>query len=117
MVSNYEGFIAKHNERITNVFERFNKMINNLQLHEKYDEIKEVNLNIRKQNSATKEGRYLSNITLETLYGVLKTYEIEPLQMRSIQDNRRKMKNISSALIFFFLLIKKYIKQNNLTTN
>ena len=33
LVSQYEGFMAKANESITKVFERFNNLINDLQLH------------------------------------------------------------------------------------
>ena len=35
LVSQYEGFMAKANESITEVFERLNKLINDLQLHNK----------------------------------------------------------------------------------
>ncbi|KAL8090009.1 hypothetical protein AgCh_039463 [Apium graveolens] len=44
LISQYEGFMAKPKESITDVFKRFNKLINDLQLHEKYYEVKEVNL-------------------------------------------------------------------------
>ena len=44
LVSQYEGFMAKANKSITEVFERFNKLINELQLDNKYYETKEVNL-------------------------------------------------------------------------
>ncbi|KAL8088069.1 hypothetical protein AgCh_038001 [Apium graveolens] len=40
----YEGFMAKPKESITEVFERFNELINDLQLHDKYFEAEEVNL-------------------------------------------------------------------------
>ena len=44
LISQYEGFMAKPKESIIDVFERFNKLINDLQLHDKYYEAKEVNL-------------------------------------------------------------------------
>ena len=44
LVSQYEGFMAKPKEEITEVIERFNKLINDLQLHDKYYEAEEVNL-------------------------------------------------------------------------
>ena len=34
LVSQYEGFMAKPKEGTTEVFERFNKIINDLQLHD-----------------------------------------------------------------------------------
>ena len=45
LVSQYESFIAKSNESINEVFDRFNKLINNLQLNGKYYKTNEVNLN------------------------------------------------------------------------
>ena len=85
LVSQYEGFMAKANESITEVFERFNKLINDLQLHNKYYETKEVNLkflltlpdHLESKISAIREGRDLRKITLQTLYGILKTYELK----------------------------------------
>ncbi|XP_074355636.1 uncharacterized protein LOC141695276 [Apium graveolens] len=44
LVSQYEGFMAKLKEGITEVFERFNKLVFDLQLHDKYYEAEEVNL-------------------------------------------------------------------------
>ncbi|KAL8118766.1 hypothetical protein AgCh_016318 [Apium graveolens] len=41
LISQYEGFMAKPKESITDVFERFNKLINDLQLHDKYYEAEE----------------------------------------------------------------------------
>ncbi|KAL8119956.1 hypothetical protein AgCh_017183 [Apium graveolens] len=64
MVSQYEGFMEKSKEGITEVFERFNKLINDLQ-HDKYYEAEEVNLkfllalpnHIEQKISAIREGR------------------------------------------------------------
>ncbi|MCI37079.1 hypothetical protein A2U01_0058303, partial [Trifolium medium] len=44
LVSRYEAFMAKPRESITDVFEKFNKLINDLQLHGKYYENHEINL-------------------------------------------------------------------------
>ncbi|XP_074348999.1 uncharacterized protein LOC141688727 [Apium graveolens] len=44
LISQYESFMAKHKEGITEIFERFNKLINDLQLHDKLYEVEEVNL-------------------------------------------------------------------------
>ena len=99
--------MAKPNESITEVFERFNKLINDLQLHNKYYETKEVNLkflltlpdHLESKISAIREGRDLNKITFQTLYGILKTYELEIYQRRTMQTNRGKLENVSSALI------------------
>ena len=107
LVSQYEGFMAKANESITEVFERFNKLINDLQLHNKYYETNEVNLkflltlsdHLESKISAIREGKDLRKITLQTLYEILKTYELEIYQRRTMQTNRGKLENVSSALI------------------
>ena len=99
--------MAKPNESITEVFERFNKLINDLQLHNKYYETKEVNLkflltlpdHLESKISAIREGIDLNKTTLQTLYGILKTYELEFYQRKTMQTNRGKLKNVSSALI------------------
>ncbi|KAL8108912.1 hypothetical protein AgCh_025128 [Apium graveolens] len=66
-LDNYEGFMAKPKEGITDVFER--------------------------------EGRDLSRITLEVLYGVLKTYELEMIQKKSLRAGQGYVLDGSSALI------------------
>ncbi|KAL8093557.1 hypothetical protein AgCh_035440 [Apium graveolens] len=63
--SQYEGFMAKPKEGIIEVFERFNKLINDLQLHDKYYEVEEVNLkfllalpdHLEQKISSIREGR------------------------------------------------------------
>ena len=50
--------------------------------------------------TAIREGRNLNNISLKTLYGVLKSYELEYFQKRAIQSGlKNKMANMSNALI------------------
>ena len=107
LVSRYEGFMANPNGSITELFERFNKQINDLQLHNKYYETKEVNLkflltmpnHLESKISAIREGRDLNKTTLQTLYRILKTNELEFYQRKTMQTNRGKITNVSSALI------------------
>ncbi|KAL8124411.1 hypothetical protein AgCh_012163 [Apium graveolens] len=106
-LDNYEGFMAKPKEGITDVFERFNKLINDLQLHDKFYDVEEVNLkflltlpdHLEQKISAIREGRDLSRITLEVLYGVLKTYELEMIQKKSLRAGQGYVMDGSSALI------------------
>ncbi|KAL8124471.1 hypothetical protein AgCh_012204 [Apium graveolens] len=73
MISQYECFMAKHKEGITEVFERFNKLINDLQVHDKFYEAEEVNLkslltlpgHLEQKISAIREERDQGEITLE----------------------------------------------------
>ncbi|KAL8103330.1 hypothetical protein AgCh_027773 [Apium graveolens] len=107
LISQYEGFMAKPKEGITDVFERFNKLINDLQLHDKFYDVEEVNLkflltlpdHLEQKISAIREGRDLSIITLEVLYGVLKTYELEMIQKKSLRAGQGYVMDCSSALI------------------
>ncbi|KAL8108544.1 hypothetical protein AgCh_024854 [Apium graveolens] len=107
LVSQYEGFMAKPKEGITEVFERFNKIINDLQLHDKYYEAEEVNMkfllalpdHLEQKISTIREGRDLSRMTLEVLYGILKTYELEMLQRNSLKENHGHVVDGSSALV------------------
>ena len=100
--------MAKSNEGHTEVFERFNKIINDLQLHGKFYDKKEINLkffftlpdHLEHKVSAIREGRDMSKATFETLYGVLKIYELELFQKRAIQiGNRGNMVNTLNALV------------------
>ncbi|KAL8119364.1 hypothetical protein AgCh_016764 [Apium graveolens] len=107
LISQYEGFMAKPKESITEVFESFNKMINYLHRHEKYYKGEEVNLeflitlpdHLEHKISAIGEGRDLSRVTLEVLYGILKTYELEMIQRQSLRSGQGHVVDGSSALI------------------
>ncbi|KAL8149628.1 hypothetical protein AgCh_006582 [Apium graveolens] len=107
LISQYESFMAKPKESITDMFERFNKLINDLQLHDKYYEAEEVNLkflftlpdHLEQKISAIREGRDLIRITLEVLYGILKTYELEMIQRKSLRVGQEHVVDGSSALI------------------
>ncbi|KAL8099901.1 hypothetical protein AgCh_032235 [Apium graveolens] len=107
LISQYEGFMAKPKESITDVFERFNKLINDLKLHDKYYEAEEVNLkflltlpdHLEQKISAIREGRDLSRITLEVLYRILKIYELEMIQRKSLRSVQGHVVDGSSALI------------------
>ena len=71
-------------------------------MHGKYYEKKEINMkflltlldHLEHKISALIEGRDMGKVTLETLYGVLKIYELELFQKRAIQSgNKGKMVN------------------------
>ncbi|KAL8126037.1 hypothetical protein AgCh_013361 [Apium graveolens] len=107
LISQYEGFMVKPKEGITDVFERFNKLINDLQLYDKFYDVEEVNLkflltlpdHLEQKISAIREGRDLSRITLEVLHGILKTYELEMIQKKSLGASQGYVLDGSSALI------------------
>ncbi|KAK1365156.1 hypothetical protein POM88_040717 [Heracleum sosnowskyi] len=106
LVSQYEAFMAQPKEGITEVFERFNKLINELKLYDKHYETEELNMkflltlpdHLEPRISSLKE-RDLTKIGFDVLYGVLKTYELELFQKRSIQAKQGLVANTSCALI------------------
>ncbi|KAK1378931.1 hypothetical protein POM88_025675 [Heracleum sosnowskyi] len=106
LVSQYEAFMAQPKEGITEVFERFNKLINELKLYDKHYETEELNMkflltlpdHLEPRISSLKE-KDLTKIGFDVLYGVLKTYELELFQKRSIQAKQGLMANTSCALI------------------
>jgi len=91
LVSQYEAFMANQGEELTIMFERFSKLLGELQLHGKPYDKKEVNLkflltlpnHLESRVTAIREGRNLNNVSRETLYGVLKSYELEYFQKRA----------------------------------
>ncbi|KAL8121453.1 hypothetical protein AgCh_018255 [Apium graveolens] len=99
--------MVKPKESIIDVFERFNKLINDLQLHEKYYEAEEVNLkflitfpdHLEQKISAIREGKDLSRITMEVLYEILKMYELKMIQRKSLRSGQGHVVDGSSALI------------------
>ncbi|KAK1397160.1 hypothetical protein POM88_007023 [Heracleum sosnowskyi] len=108
LISQYEAFMAKPGEDLTSMFERFSKLLTELQIHGKYYDRKELNVkflltlpdHLEHKTTAIREGRDLNTITFETLYGILKSYELELFQKRAIQSGtRNKMANMSSALV------------------
>ena len=90
------------------MFERFSKLLGELQLHRKFYDKKEVNLkflltlpnHLESRVTVIREGRNLSNVSLKTLYGFLKSYELDYFQKRAIHSGlKNKMTNMSNALI------------------
>ena len=84
LVSQYETFMVKPNEGISEVFERFNRLINDLKLHEKYYDTKELNMKFLLTLLEHLEGRISSLRERDmckkryvVLYGVFKTHELK----------------------------------------
>ena len=79
LVSQYETFMANQGEELTIMFERFSKLLGELQLHGKHYDKKEVNLkflltlphHLESRVTTIREGSNINNVSLEILYGVL----------------------------------------------
>ena len=107
LVTDYEHFRSNPGEGITEVFERYNRLINDLNVHGKYYTQKEINkkflltlpFHLEHKVSAIRESRDLSELSLERLYGVLKTYELEQIQQQAIYGGKGRVVSTSTALV------------------
>ncbi|KAL8104625.1 hypothetical protein AgCh_028737 [Apium graveolens] len=92
LTSQYEAFKALPGESITQVFERLNKLLNELSIHGKTYPQREVNMNfmmvlpqhLENKASSVCERVDFETMTLEKLYGKLKTHEMEQEQRKII---------------------------------
>ena len=106
LTSEYEHFNSTPSEGISEVFERYNKLINTLHLHRKFYSKREINRkflltlpsHLEHRITAIRESRDMNEVSLERLYGVLKTYELEQIQQKEIYG-KGKVVSTSSALV------------------
>ena len=84
------------------MFKRFNKLINDLKLHDKHYEANELNMKFLLVSLDHLEARIYSlreRDPRKILYDVLKTSELELFQKKSIQAKHGIMANTTNALI------------------
>ena len=92
LTSQYEAFKSLSGESITQVFERYNKLLNDLNLHRKVYTSKEVNRkfmltlpsHLEHKISSIRERDDINDMSIERLYGKLKTHEMEQEQRKII---------------------------------
>ena len=85
LTSQYEAFKSLPGESITHVFERYNKLLNDLNLHGKVYTSREVNrkfmltlpAHLEHKILSTRERDDINEMSIERLYGKLKTHEME----------------------------------------
>ena len=85
LTSQYEAFKSLPGKKITQVFERYNKLLNDLNLHDKIYTSKEVNRkfmltlpsHLEHKISSIRERDDINDMSIERLYGKLKTHEME----------------------------------------
>ena len=111
--------MAQPKESITDMFERFHRLVIELLMNGKDYSTKELNMkfllsapNHLEQRVISLRDRDLNKVTYDVLYGILKTHELELLQKRAIQANQGKMINTSCALI-----VNKSIKDLEASTS
>ena len=106
LTSEYEHFKSTSGEGISEVFERYNKLINKLNLQGKFYTQKEINrkflltlpTHLEHRITAIRESRDMNEVSLERLYGVLKTYELEQIQQKEIYGKGRVV-SATTALV------------------
>ena len=92
LTSQYEAFKSLPGESITQVFERYNKLLNDLNLHGKVYTSREVNRkfmltlpsHLEHKISSIRERDDINEMSIERLYGKLKTHEMEQEQRQII---------------------------------
>ena len=88
LTSQYEAFKSLSGESITQVFERYNKLLNELSIQGKTYPLRETNrkfmltlpYHVEHKISAIRERDDIHTMSLEKLYGKLRTYEMEQEQ-------------------------------------
>ena len=91
LTSQYEAFKSLPGESVTQVFERFNRLINELSIQGKTYPLRETNrkfmltlpAHLEHKVSSIRERNDFNTLSLEKLYGKLKTHEMEQNRGRS----------------------------------
>ena len=92
LTSQYEAFKSLPGENISQVFERYNKLLNDLNLHGKIYSSRELNRkfmltlpsHLEHKISSIRERDDINEMSIERLYGKLKTHEMEQEQRQII---------------------------------
>ena len=92
LTSQYEAFKSLPGENISQVFERYNKLLNDLNLHGKHYSSREVNRkfmltlpsHLEHKISSIRERDDINEMSIERLYVKLKTHEMEQEQRQII---------------------------------
>ncbi|KAL8120221.1 hypothetical protein AgCh_017385 [Apium graveolens] len=98
LIQQYEHFHYEESGSLTDIFSRFQKLLNALNLHGRVYQTKDSNLKFFR--SLPKEWKLMTvllrnsldykKFTLERLYGILKTYELEIEQNERMEKGRKK---------------------------
>ena len=106
LTSEYEQFKSTSDEGISEIFERYNKLINNINMNGKFYTQKEINrkflltlpTHMEHWITTIRESIDMNEVSLERLYGILKTYELEQIQQKEIYGKGRVV-STSTALV------------------
>ena len=85
LIQEYEYFEARSGETLTETYDRFTKLLNDMAMHDKYYDNEDVNTKFIRalremydeKSTSIREANDLDEITLEAVYGKLRAYELE----------------------------------------
>ncbi|KAL8103720.1 hypothetical protein AgCh_028067 [Apium graveolens] len=98
LIQQYEHFHSEDSESRNDIFSRFQKLLNTLKLHERVYQTKDSNLKFlrslpkewKSMTVSLRNSQDYKEFTLERLYGILKTYELEIEQDEGIERGKKK---------------------------
>ena len=102
-IQQYEHFHFSHGESLNDTFSRFQKLLNSLKLYGRIYPTKDTNLKFlralpkewKPMTVALRQSSEFKEHSLEKLYGVLKTYELEIQQDEELEKGQRKDKSVA----------------------
>ena len=105
LIQQYEYFHYKSGEKLTDIYSRFQKLLNGLKLYGRVYQVKDSNLKFlrslpkewKPMTVSLRNSQEYKSYTLDRLYGVLKTYELEMEQDEELEKGHKK--GTSVALI------------------
>ena len=98
LIQGYEYIKARSRETLTETYDMFTKLLNDMAMHDKYYDNEDVNTKfIRsfpemydKKTTAIREANDPDKITLEDVYGKLRAYELEKQQRKGRGEGKPK---------------------------
>ena len=105
LIQKYEAFHFKSGESVNDTYSRFQKLLNGLKLYGRTYSTEDTNLKFlrslpkewKPMTVSLRHSHEFKDYTLDKLYGVLRTYELEIQQDEEIEKGQRKDKSIALA--------------------
>ncbi|XP_063936091.1 uncharacterized protein LOC135147168 [Daucus carota subsp. sativus] len=104
-VQQYESFHSKSGESLNDLFNRFQKLLNGFKLYGRIYMVKDSNLKFlralprdwKPMTVALRQAQNFNEYSLDKLYGILKTYELEIQQDEELEKNSKREKTVALA--------------------
>ena len=103
LIHEYEAFHFKHGEYVNDTYSRFQNLLNGLKLYGRTYTSEDTKIKFlrslpkewKPMNVSLRHSHEFKDYTLERLYGVLRTYEMEIQQNEEIEKSQRKDKYLA----------------------